>query len=67
MLKELLSRLAEELHTAPPPSLVCNGPLLSRTQYLVDREWGYQDARLYPHGNMAPEEVRHWTAMALEK
>lgn len=68
VMAELLGRMNEELRTPTPESALCHGPLLSRTQYLIDlRDWGYEDARLHPHGNMAPEEVRHWTAVALEK
>jgi hypothetical protein len=36
---------------------LCNGPLLSRAQYLVDiASWGYVDARLPPYGRMTPRE-----------
>ena len=38
------------------------GTLTSRAQYLVDvREWGFEDARLAPHGTLTEEEVKHWT------
>jgi hypothetical protein len=41
---------------------LCNGPLLSRAQYLVDiSSWGYVDARLPPHGRMTPRERAIWT------
>ena len=41
---------------------VCNGPLLSRTQYRADIEdWGYHDARLPPWGKMTPEQIERWT------
>jgi hypothetical protein len=47
---------------------VCQGTVLSRTQYVVDiDEWGYQDARLEPRGRMTPDEVAHWTAAGLEQ
>ncbi|MBW8876848.1 MAG: nucleotidyltransferase [Acidobacteria bacterium] len=46
---------------------ICRGPILSRSQYLVDiLQWGYEDARLRPEGNMSPEEVERWT-LAAEK
>jgi Uncharacterised nucleotidyltransferase len=42
---------------------VCGGTILSRAQYLIDVEdWGYQDARIKPLGNMSKEDVVHWTA-----
>ncbi|MBX3233228.1 MAG: nucleotidyltransferase family protein [Labilithrix sp.] len=41
---------------------VCRGTLLSREQYLVDlRERGYADARVAPHGNVAPKDLEIWT------
>jgi hypothetical protein len=44
---------------------VCQGPLLSRSQFRVDTEdWGYKDARL---NIMSAEEVAHWTEAAKEK
>jgi hypothetical protein len=47
---------------------LCLGTVLSRTQYVVDiDEWGYQDARLAPVGNMTPDEAAHWTAAGLEQ
>lgn len=43
----------------------CRGPILSRSQYLVDvLQWGYEDARLRPEGNMSPEDVARWTVAA---
>jgi hypothetical protein len=41
---------------------LCRGPLLSRSQYLVDvHEWNYVDGRLVPYGAMTPEEIAIWT------
>ena len=41
---------------------VCQGTLVSRAQYLLDiGQYGYQDARLVPRGNMTPEDVIYWT------
>jgi hypothetical protein len=41
---------------------VCRGTLLSREQFLIDlEEWGYQDARRVPVGEMTAEQVRQWT------
>jgi hypothetical protein len=46
---------------------LCRGPILSRSQYLIDTHlWGYQDARLRPEGNMTAEEIERWTAAAAE-
>jgi hypothetical protein len=42
---------------------VCNGTLLSRSQYLVDVErWGYEDGRQFPRGSMLPDDIARWTA-----
>ncbi len=44
---------------------ICRGPILSRSQYLVDIvQWGYEDARLRPEGSMSPKDVAHWTSAA---
>ena len=46
-----------------PARRVCRGTLTSRAQYLVDIErWGYEDARLAPHGSMTDDEASIWTA-----
>ena len=42
---------------------ICRGTLTSRAQYLADLElWGYEDARLAPHGSMSEEDASIWTA-----
>ena len=47
VMAELVRRLQEEMHSPPSPNRLCQGTLLSHTQYLIDLErWGYQDARL---------------------
>jgi hypothetical protein len=62
VMDELTERLRAETHASPPDSAVCAGPLLSREQYLTDiRNWGYQDARVAPVGNMTPDEAALWT------
>lgn len=49
VMEELSSRLQHELHTAPPEDQLCQGTLISSTQYQVDIErWGYRDARRFP-------------------
>jgi hypothetical protein len=46
-----------------PAQRICRGTLTSRAQYLVDIErWGYEDARLAPHGSMTDDEASIWTA-----
>lgn len=59
---ELAGRLAREVEEPPPDDRVCQGVLLAAAQYLPDVErWGYEDARLEPHGTMTPEQVDEWT------
>jgi hypothetical protein len=59
---ELLRRFTAELNDRSSDAKVCYGTMTSRAQYLVDvREWGFEDARLEPHGTMKPEDVAHWT------
>jgi len=53
---------------AGPDGRLCRGPLLSRSQYLVDvEEWGYRDAREEPVGPMGAADIAHWTAAAREE
>lgn len=45
---------------------VCQGTVLSRTQYVVDVEqWGYQDGRVEPTGKLSPDDAAFWTAAGL--
>ncbi len=68
VMQDLLYRLQQELHEAPAEERLCQGTLLSRTQYLIDIiRRGYQDARLLPKGTMTKEEIDHWTAAINEK
>jgi hypothetical protein len=48
---------------APPSEdRVCQGTLISRSQFLIDiGRYGYADARLRPRGNMSAEETVYWT------
>jgi len=67
VMQELLQRLHSEMSSTPSSEQVCQGTLLSRAQYLIDiQEWGYEDARLSPRGNMTQEEIAQWTA-AIQK
>jgi hypothetical protein len=61
VLEELIERLRQEIQTPPPAEPVCQGTLLSRSQYLADLERGYLDARLPPRGRMSADDVRWWT------
>ena len=48
-----------------PGTTVPMGGLLSRSQYVMAfDDWGYDDARCLPHGNMTAEELRVWTEAA---
>jgi len=61
-MRRCLYLLDLEMRTAPSRR-ICRGTLTSRAQYLVDIElWGYEDARLAPHGSMTDEETSIWTA-----
>jgi hypothetical protein len=63
VMDELLGRLAAELDASDPDTSVCNGTVLSRAQYLPDvDQWGYDDGRLAPRGNMTAGEIADWTA-----
>jgi hypothetical protein len=62
VMRECVRLLEHELRHAPSRR-ICRGTLLSRAQYLVDLElWGYEDARLAPHGSMTEEDASIWTA-----
>jgi hypothetical protein len=56
-------RVLEHEMRQPAARRVCRGPLTSRAQYLVDVQlWGYEDARLLPHGSLSEEDASIWTA-----
>jgi hypothetical protein len=62
VLRELTARLWHEFRAEAPDEPLCQGTLLSPTQYLIDvRQWGYRDARLPPWGRMTPEDIEQWT------
>lgn len=61
VMTELNTRLIAETTTAVPADRICNGPVLSRQQYLPDLEEGYEDARVAPVGAMTEEQVAVWT------
>jgi len=63
VMTELGDRLAEEQREEAPTEKICYGTIISRQQYLIDvNEWGYEDARLRPIGNMSAEDIAKWTA-----
>ena len=58
--EELAGRFQRE--GLDPANRVCNGPVLSREQYLGDLErFGYRDGRVQPHGHMTEAEIEIWT------
>jgi len=62
LMRRCLEILEQEMRQAPARR-ICRGPLTSRAQYLVDVQlWGYEDARLLPHGSMSEEDASIWTA-----
>jgi hypothetical protein len=61
VMTDLNTRLIEETTSAVPSDRVCNGPVLSRQQYLPDLADGYEDARVAPLGTMSEEQVAAWT------
>ena len=64
-LLRMLLRRAESGAAADVPntdSPVCNGTVLSRTQYVTDIDaWGYQDGRIEPVGQMTADDAAAWT------
>jgi hypothetical protein len=65
VLERLTERLRRDLQNPEGDPLLCRGPILSRSQYLIDLyRWGYQDARLRPMGNLSVEDIEHWTIAA---
>jgi hypothetical protein len=62
-LDELARRLRNDVRGTAPPGRLCNGTLLSATQYLRDIDMeGYQDARLAPYGPITENALAKWTA-----
>jgi hypothetical protein len=64
VLEELMERIRHEMRTPPSAARVCQGTLLSRSQYLADLAAGFLDARLKPIGRMSSADVRLWTEAA---
>lgn len=65
VMAELTRRLGEE---EPDGSDVCNGPLLSRTQYRLDLEQdGCPDVRLGAESGMTEQQAREWTEAGIRE
>jgi hypothetical protein len=63
IVERLLELWRNDIKHSTSAEKVCQGTLLSRTQYLNDTEsWGYQDARILPLGPMTAEQITQWTA-----
>ncbi len=63
IVETLLERWRNEMSNGQMDENICQGTLLSRSQYLNDTEhWGYEDARMSPRGSMTAEQITHWTA-----
>jgi hypothetical protein len=61
VMRELLDHMDDSI---PGEEGLCQGPLLSRSQFLPDLERGYRDARLTPDGTMTNDEIEIWTQAA---
>jgi len=58
LMKEFVRRIGVEMNNAPIPERVCQGTLLSWSQYLADiEEHHYQDGRHSPRGNLTKEQT----------
>ncbi len=58
ILLRLLTKWVDEEVADLEVGRLCRGPMLSRSQYRVDtEEWGYEDARVMPHGTMTEEQA----------
>ena len=63
VMDDLSQRLQDDMNSITGVEKLCQGTLLSPLQYEMDVEqWGYQDARLSPQGNMTAAELSEWTA-----
>lgn len=62
IMSDLLGRMQGIVAEPPADEKICQGTLVSRSQYLTDiGRWGYRDARLSPLGNMSAEDALYWT------
>jgi hypothetical protein len=63
VMHELIGRVQRECDSANrPEGSLCQGTLLSPTEYQIDvEEWGCRDPRLPPYGRLTPEQIEQWT------
>ena len=62
LFRELLDRYDTPAEPTAEGEKICQGTLLTRSQYLVDiGKWGFRDARLAPLGNLRGEDLAYWT------
>jgi hypothetical protein len=62
VLERLLAQMRAEMDEGNSQDRVCQGTLLSRSQYLLDvGRYGYADARVAPRGSMSAEDCVYWT------
>lgn len=65
---EMMRRMKLEMQCLPADRDVCQGTLLSWSQYLADLDRGeYQDARHAPRGRLSLEDTQHMTAVLQEE
>lgn len=65
---EMMRRLKLEMQCLPADRRVCQGTLLSWSQYLGDLEQGeYQDGRHAPWGTLTSEDTQHMTDVLLRE
>lgn len=65
LMTELMRRVELDMHSLPPDPRVCQGTLLSWSQYLVHTldQGEYYDARHIPRGSMTEQETRYVTTV----
>jgi len=61
VMTDLNTRVIAETTAAAPVDRICNGPVLSRQQYLPDLQDGYEDGRVSPVGALTEDQVAAWT------
>jgi hypothetical protein len=67
-MREMLRRMEQEMQCLPADRRVCQGTLLSWSQYLVHVEQGeYEDARHVPRGRLSAEDTGHMTSVLLRE
>ncbi|HEU4686113.1 MAG TPA: nucleotidyltransferase [Nitrospira sp.] len=67
-MNEMVRRLELDMESLPSDRRVCQGTLLSWSQYLIHLERGdYEDARERPRGSLTSEETRYMTDVLLHE